>query len=305
MREPKFSVAQITTIDQTYEQDLATYREAGAEGIGIWEFKLPAGSDRDSVARLRDSGLRATTCIPAVVSIWPIPFPGPADPRERVDALCEAVRRLASFEPEVVLCVTGRPPDTDPSEARRVVVDGLREVAKVAGDYGITIGLEPLHRNLYRDWTIVGTIPETVELIEEIGEPNVGVVFDVYHLWDTDNLLADVVAYGDRILPSVHMCDWRNPPRNDFDRALPGEGDADLPGILGALEAGGVVGWFELEIFSDDGRFTDYALLDSLWRENALDVVLRGKAGFERAWSARRAPDARDTDGVLTRRLDS
>jgi sugar phosphate isomerase/epimerase len=290
MPEPRFSVAEITTIYQTYEEDLATYQRAGAEGIGLWEFKLPAGQDRESVARLQASGLRATTCIPAVVSVWPIPFPGPDDPQERVAGLCDAVRRFAAFEPEIVLCVTGRPPDRDLDEARKVVVEGLREVAKVAAGHGITIGLEPLHRTLYRDWTIVGTIPETVDLIDEIGEPNVGVLFDVYHLWDVDDLLADIAAYGSRILPSVHVCDWRTPPRNDFDRVLPGEGDADLPGILGALEAAGVVGWFELEIFSDDGQFTDYALLDSLWREDPLDVVVRGKAGFERAWETRRAP---------------
>jgi sugar phosphate isomerase/epimerase len=291
--EPKFSVAEITTIDQTYEQDLATYCEAGADGVGIWEFKLPQGEDSDSVARLKESGLKATTCIPQVVSIWPIPFPGPENPTERIEALCEGVRRLAAFEPEIVLCVTGHPGDVEPREGRRVVVEGLRRVAKVAAEYGISVGLEPLHRELYPHWTIVGTIPETVELLDEIGEPNLGVLFDVYHLWDTDNLLEDTVLHGNRILPSVHICDWRNPPRNDFDRVLPGDGVADLPAILGALETGGVVGWFDLEIFSDDGRFTDHPLKDSLWAQEGLDVVLRGKAGFEHAWAERRRPTAR------------
>jgi sugar phosphate isomerase/epimerase len=88
----------------------------------------------------------------------------------------------------------------------------------------------------------------------------------------------------------VHICDSPSSPRNDFDRLLPGDGIADLPGILGALEAGGVVGWFDLEIFSDDGRFTERPLEDSLWGQDALDVVLRGKSGFERAWDGRRQP---------------
>ena len=40
--------------------------EAGAEGIGVWEFKLgeDRSTDAESVAKLRDSGLQATTCIP-------------------------------------------------------------------------------------------------------------------------------------------------------------------------------------------------------------------------------------------------
>jgi sugar phosphate isomerase/epimerase len=289
---PRFSVAAITAIDQTYEQDLAVFREAGAEGIALWESKLADRKDSDSIAELRESGLHATTCIPEVVSIWPIPFPGPSDPNDRIRALCSAVRRFAAFEAEILLCVTGRPPNVPPAEARRVVVEGLREVAKVANEHGIQVGLEPLHRTLYPDWTIIGTIPETVELLDEIGEPNVGVAFDVYHLWDTNELLEDIVRYGDRILPCVHVNDRREPPRNDFDRVLPGDGIADLPGIFGAMEAAGVVGWFELEIFSDDGRLTDRPLADSLWQEDPLEVVRRGKAGFERAWAARRAPES-------------
>ena len=42
MAKPKFSVSEITTFHQTYDQDLAAYADAGVEGIGIWEFKLPA-----------------------------------------------------------------------------------------------------------------------------------------------------------------------------------------------------------------------------------------------------------------------
>ena len=33
-------------------------------------------------------------------------------------------------------------------------------------------------------------------------------------------------------MPSVHICDWRDPTRNDFDRALPGDGIIDLPAIF-------------------------------------------------------------------------
>ena len=290
MAEPKFSVSEITTLHQTFEQDLACYREAGAEGIGVWEFKLPEGDDAETVAKLRDSGLEATTCIPGVLSVWPVPFPGPTDPKERTEALCAAVRRFAPFEPEVILCVTGHPGDAEPVEARRVLVEGMRKAAKVAAEHGLTLGLEPLHRNVYGHWSTIGTIPETIELLDEIGEPNVGLLYDVYHLWDTDDVLEHTVRHGSRIVPSVHICDWRADTRNDFDRALPGDGIMDLPAIFGALEAGGVVDWFDLEIFSDDGTFTDQDFDDSLWKQDPVDVVTRGKAGFLKAWAARKVP---------------
>lgn len=291
MGEPKFSVSQITTIHQTYEQDLATYRQAGADGMGVWEFKLGDGQDAERVAQLKDSGLKATTCIPGVLSIWPVPFPGPTDPAERTDALCAAIERFAPFEPEVVLCLTGHPGDAVPAdEARRVAVEGLRRAAKVAAGHGLTLGIEPLHREVYGTWSMLGDIPGTIDLMDEIGEDNVQLLFDVYHLWDTPDVIDHILANGERINPSIHICDWRKETRNDFDRALPGDGIIDLPALFGALDHVGAAEWFDLEIFSDDGTFTDQSFEDSLWKQDPLDVVRRAKAGFDRAWAARKAP---------------
>jgi sugar phosphate isomerase/epimerase len=290
MTDPRFSVSQITTFHQTFEQDLATYREAGAEGIGVWEFKL-GDDDADTLSRLKESGLKATTCIPGTLSIFPVPFPGPTDPEERTQGLCDAIRRFAPFEPEVVLCLTGHPGEgADPVESRRVVVDGLRRCAKVAAEHGLTLGLEPLHREVYASWSMIGTIPETIDLMDEIDEPNVKLLYDVYHLWDTDDVVEHTVRNGSRISPSVHICDWRDPTRNDFDRVLPGEGIIDLAEIFGALEAGNAIDWVDLEIFSDDGSFSDMDFDDSLWKQDPVEVCLRGKAGFDKAWAARKAP---------------
>ncbi len=292
MTTPQFSVSEITTVHQTFAEDLDVYARAGAEGIGVWEFKLPAGEDAESLARLRDSGLVATTCIPGTFSIFPVPLEGGAtEPAGRVEEYCSAVERFAPFHPQVVLAVTGKPPaGWDPGEARRFLVEGLRRACRVAAQHGLTIGVEPLHRDLYAEWTMIGSIPEAIELLDEVGEPNAMLLYDVYHLWDTPNVIEDTVRHGSRIVPSVHVCDWRRETRSDFDRVLPGDGIIDLPGLLGALEAGGVVGWFDLEIFSEDGTFTDQPLEDSLWKLDPAEVVARGKAGFDRAWAERRPP---------------
>jgi sugar phosphate isomerase/epimerase len=291
MAKPKFSVSEITTFHQTYEEDLASYAEAGAEGIGIWEFKIADRDDAESLAKLKASGLKATTMIPGTLSVYPVPFPGPLDPGERVAEMCATIERFAPFEPEVVLVLPGAPPaGTDPAEARRVIAEGFRKAAKVAAAHGITLGLEPLHRSIYGTWTTVYTIPETIALMDEIGEPNVQLLYDVYHLHDTDDVIADTVRYGDRISPSIHICDWRDPTRNDFDRVLPGDGIIDLPAIFGALDVAAHPAWVDLEIFSDDGSFSDLDFEDSIWKQDAADVLARAKAGFDAAWAARKAP---------------
>ena len=61
----------------------------------------------------------------------------------------------------------------------------------------------------------------------------------------------------------------------------------DLPALLGTLEAAGFDGWYDLEIFSDDGTFgADYP--DSLWKLDPLEMLRRAKGGFLRAWQARK-----------------
>jgi sugar phosphate isomerase/epimerase len=67
---------------------------------------------------------------------------------------------------------------------------------------------------------------------------------------------------------------------------LPGDGVADLPRILGALDAAGWDGYYDLEIFSDNGTFGN-AWPDSLWNVPPEELARRGKEAFERLWEER------------------
>ena len=141
------------------------------------------------------------------------------------------------------------------------------------------VALEPIHASARDDFTMVDNLPDTVDLLEEVGEP-MGILFDTWHLWDTPDVLDHIRAHAHRF-PAVHVNDWRDPTRGWDDRALPGEGIMDLPAIFGALEAGGFDGWYELEIFSTE------TYPDSLLKLDPAELVRRGKAGFMQAWEAR------------------
>jgi sugar phosphate isomerase/epimerase len=285
---PRFSVCEITTFPARFEEDLAAFRAGGAWGIGICEFKLPGnGDDQAALAAFHSSGLQAAICVPATLSVLPLPFvPGPEDPAQRVEAICAGIRRLAAFGPAACMCLTGPRGNRPESESPRIVVDGLRAVARAAEEVGLPVGLEPIHRSIREDWSLVTTLPEALGLLDDVGEPNLGLLFDVWHLWDTPDLLVHTRAHAYRIV-GVHVNDRREPTRSWKDRVLPGDGVADLAGILGALDAGGYQGWFELEIFSDNGTFGDN-YEDSLWKVEQVEVVRRGRAGFLRAWADRR-----------------
>jgi sugar phosphate isomerase/epimerase len=275
---PLFSISQITTLPASFEDDLRAYREAGVDGIGIWEIKLREGEEAAQLAALRESGLASTCAIPAVPSIAPLPIPGPDDPSERVEAYCAGLRRLQPFEPSAVVLLTG-PGD------RQVVLDGLGTIAAEARSLGLTIALEPYSRFEGEQWTIVNTMAEAAALIDEAGVADtVGILFDTWHLWESD-LEADLEAHRDRIV-GVHVCDVREPTRSFADRLLPGDGVADVPRQLGLVDRAGWDGFYELEIFSDNGAF-GLAHPDSLWDVPAEELATRGRDAFMACWERR------------------
>jgi sugar phosphate isomerase/epimerase len=252
---PRFSISQITTVGQSFADDLDAYRRAGAHGIGIWEMKL-AG---DSLERFRGSGLEAAAAIPEVPSILPLPLmEGPTDPAERIDAITAGIRKLAPFEPNCVLFLTG------PGDERQSVVQGIRAIADAGREAGVKVALEPIQRDFAHFWTIASSLDEAAELLVEANRADVGLVYDAWHLWREP--LGQIDRHRDRIA-AVHLSDWRDPTRNTNDRILPGDGVIDFRPILEALRWEGL---YDLEIFSDP------ELPDSLWKEDPTELARRG-----------------------------
>ena len=230
--------------------DLRAYAAAGFDGIGLWELKLEGAGALDAV---RASGLRVTNCVPFVPSILPnAVVDGPEDVEERIDSMCASVRRLAGLDPDCVLCLTGAAGNREETEARELVIQGLRRVAAAADDAGVRLGLEPIHRSQREQLSLISTIPQTLELLDEAGLPEVGIMVDLWHLGDAPGVERHLLEHVDRIT-GVHVAE-RLPGRDD--RGLPGERCAELMRVL--HEAGWRGGW-DVEIFGDPDRN------DSLW----------------------------------------
>jgi len=225
---------------------------------------------------LRDSGLRATSCSGGSVGAADdADDAGDDDPNLRVEAMCRGIRGLAPIEPISFVFATGPLGDYEPERAHEIAVDGLRTVARAAADVGARIAIEPMHSSIAADYSWITNLPDAVALLDDIGEPNTGIMFDVWHLWDRP-------ACSTRSAATPPL---RRRPRRRLARPnaqlvrsrTAGRRDRDVTGILGALDEGGYDGWYELEVFSDDGRFGS-EWEDSLWK-------LDPSSSF--AWAAR------------------
>jgi sugar phosphate isomerase/epimerase len=260
----RVSISQITTVTQSFTDDLDAYRAAGADGVGIWEMKLAD----DSLERFRQSGLEPATAVPAVPSILPLPLmEGPEDPGARTEAICASIRRLAAFEPPCVLFLTG------PGDDREAILVGLREIGAEGARAGVRVALEPIQRDFAHFWTVVSSLEEASALITESGA-DVGLIYDTWHLWREP---VDQIARNRERIYGVHLADWREPTRNTNDRALPGEGVIEFGPILESLRWDGL---FDLEIFSDA------ELPGSLWNEDPRELAALGVARVREALSS-------------------
>jgi len=249
----KLSLSEISTVTASFAQDVAAYAAAGFDGIGIWEFKLPE-DDAANVGLLRDVGLAVSNCVPAVPTILPLLLPGmegPPDVGERIASLCASMRRLAAYEPESVLVITGPAGQLDQGDARRVVLDGLREVAAAARESGVRLGLEPIHPAQNDTVSFVHSVADAVALLDEAGLDDVGVMVDTYNLWHEDP--AAIAAAAERVT-GLHVADEPTDPGIE-GRVLPGEGGAHAAAVLGALRDAGWSGSLDVEIFSTPDRF--------------------------------------------------
>jgi sugar phosphate isomerase/epimerase len=275
---PRFSISQVSTLAASFADDVRAYTEAGVDGIGIWELKLGA----DSLEGFRASGLGSATAVPTVPSVHPLPLlPGPDNAAERIEALLRSLEVLAPYEPAAILCFTG-PGD------RETAVRGVREIAREAERLGLRLAVEPFQLEGIESWSILNTLGDAAEFVEEVGSDAVGIQFDVWHLWNSQDVLDEIPRHA-HLIAGVHVNDWRQPTRGWADRVIPGDGVADLPALLGVLEDVGWEGFYDLEIFSDNGAFGS-AYPDSLWDLDAAELARRGREAFFSCWSKRRVP---------------
>lgn len=248
----KLALSEISTPAASFEDDVRAYAAAGFDAIGIWEFKLPE-DDAANRALLREAGLAVASCVPAVPSILPIHLPGLAEPHEpalRVSALRAGVRRLATYDPECVVCLTGASGDLDPDEARGIVVEGLREVADEARLAGVRLGLEPATPRQRDSVSFVNSVADAVALLDDAALADVGIMADTYNLWDERP--EALAAVAERIT-GLHVAD---DPGGDLQhRVLPGEGGSNAAALVRALVRAGWDGYLDVEVFSTPELF--------------------------------------------------
>jgi sugar phosphate isomerase/epimerase len=289
---PKYAICELAFPDTTLAEDIEIALKSGATGLSVDEAKMSDRDPQEVAAELKRAGLQAAACIPAVMSFLPGPaIRGSDDVDERVEAICEGIRRLAVLEPTSILCLTGPRGSFTPAEARRLALEAMGPVAAAAAEVGVPLSFETFRRVEPQNYSIVFGLEEAIDFLEEAGQPLVPLCYDIWHVWDSSPRILELTRQHAKRINVVHLNDYREPTRSWTDRVLPGDGVVDIPAIISALRQGGFDGWYDLEVFSDDGRYgNDYP--DSVWKLPWLEQAHRGYEGLQKAWDASVKRDA-------------
>jgi D-psicose/D-tagatose/L-ribulose 3-epimerase len=146
------------------------------------------------------------------------------------------------------------------SAGRRNVVTVLRRLAKEAQAKGMTLGLEICNRY---ETNVVNTARDALRLADDIGEANVLIHLDTYHMnIEEDDLVRPVREVGDR-LGYVHI--------GENHRGYLGSGHLDFTAFFHALADVGYTGPITFESFSSavvaPGLSNDLAIWRNLWSD--------------------------------------
>lgn len=248
----KLSLSTISTLNASFADEIRAYAAAGFDAIGLWEMKLP-GDDAANLALLRSAGLSVSNCVPTVPSFLQLAIPGiegPADPGERIEAICTSIRRLAAYEPECVVCLSGPLGGRTEAEGRAIVVDGVRRAAAAADDAGVRLGFEPVHPAQHDTAGFVTSLADALAVLDAAGTPDAGIMADTFNLGHEDT--AAIVAAAPRFT-GLHVADELPAPQPGV-RALPSANGRSAE-LVAALRAAGWDGTLDVEIFSTPDAF--------------------------------------------------
>jgi D-psicose/D-tagatose/L-ribulose 3-epimerase len=194
------------------------------------------GPDRDLVhpdSAIRENGMRYLQhCIEAV---------GLLGGRNLVGPLYSAVGR------------TWQATDDQRRADLDVLVAQLRRLAALAGDHGVTLGVEPLNRF---ETSFINLATQVVEVVDRVDHDACGIMLDTFHMNIEERSIGDAIRAAGKRVRQIHTC--------ENDRGAPGSGHVPWQEVAKACRDIGFSGPYVIESFTN--KVKSIARAAAIWR---------------------------------------
>jgi len=237
---------------------LPPIKAAGFDGVEISLFNPAAYAASAIRTGLEQNALECTVCSVLSPDVSMISEDAATRRRSRTH-MRDCVKRVAEVGAKILAGPLYSPVGYLPGRRRTEdewswAVEAYRDLGPVLAEYGVTVAIEPLNRF---ETYFLNTAADAVRLCDEIGHPNVGILFDTFHANIEEKDVARAYRTVARHLKHVHTC--------ENDRGTPGTGHVDWPGVFAALREMEYDGWLTIESFGF--ALGELSAAASIWRD--------------------------------------
>jgi hydroxypyruvate isomerase len=202
--------------------------ELGRNNLKQVLHNLPAGD--------WGSGERGIACIPGRETEF----------QEGVGQAIDYAKALGCSQ---INCLVGLTPQNVPLErVRATLISNLRFAAQALDNEGLRLLIEPLNDRDIVGFYLVHTA-DALQLIKEVGHPNLWLQYDVYHMQVMEGNLTKTILDNLSTISHIQIAD--NPGRHE-----PGTGEINFANLFKAIETAGYDRWVGCE-YTPAGRTED------------------------------------------------
>jgi sugar phosphate isomerase/epimerase len=269
-------ISEATTLSGTFADDVAHYADAGCTAMEVWLTKLENHLEAHGLDQTRHLLAARGMQLAAAAYQGGLLLSQGEQRRVHYDHFRKRLELCQALGIPTLLVVADFTGPLDATALERSVVS-LKQAAQWAAGFGVTLGLEFRGRSNF-----CASLDTALALVEQCGEPNVGVNLDVFHYYTGPSKFEDLDLLTPERLAHVQLCDLAGVPRElaeESDRVLPGDGDFRLGPIVDRLRQIGYRGWVSLELMNP-----------TLWQANPTQVAEIGLTALRKALGLAVAP---------------
>lgn len=246
--------------DKSHVPLLPGIKAAGFDGVEVSMFDPATFAASDIRRGLEDNGLECTIC--SVMTQGHSLVSDDAAVRKRSQTRFEdCVKKAAEVGAKIIAGPLYSPVGYLPGRRRNAdewnrCIEAYQKLGPVLSQYGVTVAIEPLNRF---ETYFLNIAEDAVQLCDQIGHPNVGILFDTFHANIEEKDIAEGYRTVARHLKHVHTC--------ENDRGIPGTGHVEWAAVFQALRDIGYDGWLTIESFGF--ALGEISAAASIWRDIA------------------------------------
>lgn len=219
-----------------FVESLYAIKKVGVDAIEFWSWW---DKDLDKIKKAKEElGIEITAFCTKMVSLVDA-----SKRTEYLEGLRESIKVAKKMGCKTLITQVGNEmQEISREEQHKNLVEGLKACAPILEKEGIKLVIEPLNTTVDHMGYYLSSSKEAFAIIDEVGSPNVKVLYDIYHQQIMEgHLISTTTANIDKI---GHLHAAGNPGRHELTT-----GEINYKEVFKAIDSSGYKGFAGLEYF--------------------------------------------------------